>query len=369
MIAGHSINCENVNQALSAGVRLLQQIGRPEETRAGDCLVAPGPVITVTRSPTQRVLFSRTRDANPFFHLVEAIWMLAGQKTPQPLNRYVADFGSRFAEAGGEVHGAYGFRWRHHFGLDQLEAVVQRLRRDPGTRQCVIQMWDCTSMFMDVNYGDGNVQSEEQGAVDLIGDWKDRPCNTHAYVRIRGLSPILDHVEQSVLDLTVCCRSNDIVWGAHGANAVHFSVLQEYLAARVGCEVGTLYQLSNNYHVYVDFLRTLESRAAEEEDGIPLVDALADDRYFHGVRPAKMFISPDEIDADCRNFMDWHEREILTCTAPHFENPWFKVVACPAARAHRLFRAKKKAEALTEAAQVMAEDWRLACCEWIARRI
>jgi thymidylate synthase len=55
-----------------------------------------------------------------------------------------------------------------------------------------------------------------------------------------------------VLDLTVLCRSNDVVWGAYGANAVHFSVLQEYLAGRIGVDVGVMYQFSNNYHGYVD---------------------------------------------------------------------------------------------------------------------
>jgi hypothetical protein len=42
-------------------------------------LVSQTPVVTCYSAPTQRVLFSPMRDANPFFHLMEALWMLAGR--------------------------------------------------------------------------------------------------------------------------------------------------------------------------------------------------------------------------------------------------------------------------------------------------
>jgi hypothetical protein len=75
---------------------------------------------------------------------------------------------------------------------------------------------------------------------DLGLDWKDRPCNTHVYFDARG----------GVLNMTVCCRSNDALWGAYGANAVHFSILQEVIAAGVGIPMGVYRQFSNNFHAY-----------------------------------------------------------------------------------------------------------------------
>jgi hypothetical protein len=57
------------------------------------------------------------------------------------------------------------------------------------------------------------------------------------------------------LDMVVFNRSNDVVWGAYGANAVHFSFLLEYLARWIGCEVGTYSQISVNFHGYT---KTLE---------------------------------------------------------------------------------------------------------------
>jgi hypothetical protein len=55
---------------------------KPQGSRAGDVLVAPHPVMSVTSIPTERVLFDPARDANPFFHLFESLWMLAGGATP-----------------------------------------------------------------------------------------------------------------------------------------------------------------------------------------------------------------------------------------------------------------------------------------------
>ena len=50
--------------------------------------------------------------------------------------------------------------------------------------------------------------------------------------------------------MTVCNRSNDMLWGAYGANAVHMSMLQEYLASRLEIAVGEYTQISDSFHVY-----------------------------------------------------------------------------------------------------------------------
>ena len=57
---------------------------------------------------------------------------------------------------------------------------------------------------------------------------KDLPCNTHVYFSIRD----------GFLDMTVCNRSNDLIWGCCGANAVHMSYLQEYVAIMCGVDIG-----------------------------------------------------------------------------------------------------------------------------------
>jgi len=379
------INVRNVCQALPIGLDMLQKYGSREDSRAGPVLVSSRPVVTVTHQPRARVLFSSVRDANPFFHLVEAIWMLSGRDDAATLNRYVRDFGARYADD--EVmHGAYGRRWRSALGFDQLDHVVRMLIENPADRQVVIQMWDARDDYIDDNDGGSGLRHHDVGENDLRGKWKDRPCNTHVYLRVRSEKNFkssrnsaaevrlgnltVDH--DQVLDLTVCCRSNDAIWGAHGANAVHFSVLQEYLAARIDVGVGTMYQLSNNYHCYVSELERLRKRAFaagfnDKTDEID--DALIDDRYSSGeAAPMPMFIDPADIDDDVQKFMEWHDANGVS-RYPRYHNPWFECTLGRAVTAHRMYRRGDLTTAVMLAKTIQAPDWRLACTEWLQRRV
>jgi len=226
-----TIQVRNVHQALPEGMYYLRHSGLERSSRAGRVLVAPGPVMTVYSHPTERVLFWPQRDANPFFHLMEALWMLAGRNDLAWLERFNSKM-REFSDNGVTLHGAYGYRWRYHFGRDQLNQVVELLRLTPNSRRAVIQMWDCNIDFCEL---------EKLGSLDT-------PCNDLVFLEIRD----------GCLNQTVLCRSNDIIWGAYGTNAVHFSVLQEYLASRIGVRVGIFYQFSNNYHAYEDIFRKNE---------------------------------------------------------------------------------------------------------------
>ncbi len=50
--------------------------------------------------------------------------------------------------------------------------------------------------------------------------------------------------------MTVCNRSNDIVWGLYGSNVVAFSILQEVLAYELKLIIGNYTHVSNNFHCY-----------------------------------------------------------------------------------------------------------------------
>lgn len=40
------------------------------------------------------------------------------------------------------VKAAYGYRWRRHFGRDQVGLAVEALRKDPSDRRCYVSAWD-----------------------------------------------------------------------------------------------------------------------------------------------------------------------------------------------------------------------------------
>lgn len=182
----------NVTKALELGLTYIRSHGVLRETRNGPALVCPSPVTTIYEKPRERVLFSNARDANPFFHFFESLWMLAGQRNGKFLNYFVKDFTKRFSDDGTTLHGAYGYRWREQWG-DQLAIIVDRLKNDPSDRRSVLQIWSAD--------------------LDLGKTSRDLPCNTTVFFWVSeddsktGESPRLE------LNMTVCNRSNDIIWG------------------------------------------------------------------------------------------------------------------------------------------------------------
>ena len=168
--------------------------------------------------------------------------------------------------------------------------------------------------------------------------------------------------ETEVLDLTVCCRSNDVVWGAYGANAVHFSFLQEYLAGRMGVGVGTMYQLSNNFHGYVSELERLgESRRLFEEGIDP----------YENMAPCDVGRSWDRWDEDLNLFMGWHDLQWRRPSTfhPTFANDWFTHTAIHVTEANRLWRSGSMSHAMGHARDIGSPDWRAACVAWLERRV
>ena len=212
------IEVKNVNHAPEEFFWRLRDNHISEHTRNGPVLRFLEPVNTVYLNPTQRVLFWPERDANPFFHLMESIWILAGRRDvafPALFNSNIANY----SDDGEIFNAAYGYRIRHHFHIDQLLSVVKVLSKDPTTRQAVVQIWS---------------------PADLIADTKDKACNMQ----------LIFDVTQGKLNMTVINRSNDALWGAYGANAVHFSFIHEFVCLATGIQMGVYRQCSHNLHVY-----------------------------------------------------------------------------------------------------------------------
>lgn len=317
----------NVNQAFSEIFWKLKVLNlEPEHTRNGPAIAHPDMVTTVYTRPTERVLFHEGRDANPIFHLMESIWMLAGRKDVAFLTQFNSRMGD-FSDDGENFNAAYGHRWRNHFGRDQLTDVIKLLRRDPATRQAVIQIWD---------------------SADLAKNTKDKACNTQ----------IVFDVRKGRLNMTVFNRSNDIWWGAYGANAVHFSVLQEFVAAATGHPVGVYRQVSNNLHLYTELY-----------DATPYLlsppDSKEYDHYSRGaVTPYPLMIDGDyerfleECEAFCENPFDERAR---------YSNPFFDHAARPMALVSKVRKAQF-GDGRYYAQQIRADDWRKATFDWIDRR-
>ncbi len=352
------ISSTNPNGALLKGLDHLLLSGTLEDSRNGPVLVSQSPVTTVTAKPRQRVLFSALRDANPFFQVMEAVWMLCGRNDVALPAVYAKQL-QLYSDDGARLNGAYGHRWRNHFGFDQLEELISELSTNPKTRRCVLSMWD----------GHEDLQAAAAGSLDV-------PCNTHIYFRVNP---------SGALDMTVCCRSNDAVWGAHGANVVHFSFLLEYIADCLGCQVGIMYQVSNNYHIYTerdDVKRLVTMTAPGDVNDLAhgISNYAVDDRYL-SLRTTTYPVITAGTSLERRQ--EWHKNAELILEAAlvgHVRglrrsmelmpasDPFLREIVLPLAAAHEAYKEGDHSSAWSLASEIAAPDWRTACIEWMQRR-
>jgi len=328
------IFAKNVNYAFVEGITLIGKYHIEVAPRGMKTFEFDSPVVTQYQFPCECILFNRFRQINPFFHFFESLWILAGRNDVEFLRQFnekVVDF----SDNGGQFHGAYGYRLRKLERIvipsykrtiidtitikrDQLVEIVKLLKRDPSSRQGVLQIWD--------------------PIIDLNVESSDIPCNTTAYFKIRG----------NYLNMSVFCRSNDLIWGAYGTDCVQFSTIQQYLAMKLGLSVGTYHHWSDSLHVYIE-RPDWELYSSMAECG----RLLAEDPYLTGdIIPRYIIGDADQFDLDMELFFHiWkelcanidHIYGINLCPGPmrndnyewyhdlidRFDHPYFRTAVIP----------------------------------------
>jgi thymidylate synthase len=382
------IAVDNVNQAFYYGIRYIRDGGIKVATRNGPCLKSPGTLITHYRKPNQRMLLVAGRDANPFFHCFESLWMLSGSNKVEYPAYYVPSM-RNYSDDGETFNAAYGYRWATHFSrygiydIDQIEIIVEILHKDPDSRRVVLQMWDPEA--------------------DLLGGrrgLKDTACNLLVKYSI----------QDGYLNASVCCRSNDMVLGGYGANAVHFSFLQEYLVDRLrllGMDVrlGFYEQISMDAHVYTELYsdklwsgveRELEAYECDEERAHMYFEAYESNYkgdVLYTLSPLLLHASIQNSEnptsyrfkTDPKIFQE--ELQVLVANPGElpnegFSSPYLKHIITPMVTAYELYKQKD-----LPGAKHTLELWRqdlsklfmfkprmrldieVACSEWIERRL
>jgi hypothetical protein len=328
----HVIYANNVRDALLLATDHIVNTGRVQTTRAGEAMVATNPVTIMYAQPKQHVLSDPTRDANPFFHLMEAMWMLTGREDGVFLDYYVKDFSKNYG-VNGVILDSYGYRWRHGYRYDQLDEIVSQLRRDQTTRQAVLSMWGA--------------------GVDDLRASAGKPCNLSAVFSI----------QQGFLNMTVFNRSNDLIWGCCGANAVHFALLLEYIASRLNVPMGSYWQVTNNLHIYTEEYERLCKRGGDRS----FLNTYRVDPY--GTTMPLMNDS-GSFSADLQQTMDYIDALHGGRFVPPMDtlsNTFLSHTVARMALAHYLYKHGEHSEALDIAETVAAEDWRIAGLQWLLR--
>lgn len=405
------LDYRNVNDAFTSIVRQIHSGAIPvtvSPSRVGEVMQIDEPVLITYAEPRERVLFHPGRDINPFGLMYEALWMLAGRNDVAPIDYYMSGYSKTCSDDGITQNGAYGYRWRHAQvsdvqnwddgdGGDQLAVLIDHLKRKPESRRAVLQMWnveddllkldttkDCCcnlSVMFSIERGDcpacdgkGYEGTEATGPL---------PC-----IRCRG-EP---HEQPRYLNMTVTNRSNDLIWGCLGANYVHFTFLQEYMAAALGLECGVYNQFTNNLHAYTEsnsgwhpekwlkgyVSRTMHDKQPVDYPRLPYVPVeKGGDKPWNLV---SLVEDRETFDKEVREYVeDAYDPEpyrsgqeqcdvvdVLGNTV--FKEPFLETVAAPMSIAFALHKLRMYDAALAAVADIAADDWRIAAKQWIERR-
>lgn len=153
--------------------------------------------------------------------VAEQIWFVSGARKPEIFLRDYTKIWDLFTNPGDVVTVAYGYRWRKHFGRDQLGLLIELLQKEPSSRHGVIVTWD-----------------PAQDGLSLFKK-KNVPCPYTFTVNIIG----------GRLHLHNIIRSNDFILGTP-ADVAGFALLQCILAQKLGVKPGIYSHSVSNAHIY-----------------------------------------------------------------------------------------------------------------------
>lgn len=335
------VRVRNVNYALEDLRRSVEKVNPQHRwvkrsSRNGDVLEVDSPVATVYEMPWERIAFSAVRDCNVFFQFFEALWILAGRddvamlKIFNPRMALYSDDGVRF-------HAAYGHRLRSHFGIDQLKVAADMLSNSRDTRRVALSIWDPST--------------------DLGTETVDLPCNDMIFFKIRN-----DGFNDR-LDMTVCCRSNDALWGAYGTNVVQFSMLHQILCEEAKLCAGEYTQMSDSLHVYCD--NEVWKRMQQSYDFHACLYTTDEAKIVPILRGMPLWAFLSDCDEFCRYIVDRKSYHL-----DRIQSLFLLEVAMPLLHVWTLYKEGNLPLAIEEMDKLDTMiDWNRAAMMWLLRRV
>lgn len=141
-------------------------------------------------------------------------WYLSANRSVEDIKKK-AKIWDKMHSGDNIVNSNYGYQWKRN---NQLQYVVDELRRDNNSRRAVISIYDG--------------KEHEQYKFDT-------PCTL----------AITFNIFNNKLNMSVMMRSNDL-WYGFCNDQYCFSKLQKLIADMLHIEVGNYYHFSNNLHLY-----------------------------------------------------------------------------------------------------------------------
>jgi thymidylate synthase len=221
-------------------------------------------------NPVPLCYFIPFRKDNVFARIAETLWVLKGEDDIEWLSYYLPR-AADYSDDGKTWHAAYGKRLRRwdyedndvQHSIDQIRLLVNKLNKDPLTRQGVMTIWKPE---------DDNLES------------LDIPCNNWLHFILRDFG-----ITRFAL-LSVAQRSADVFWGWSNINAFEWSTLLKMIAFWTNTEIGKIDWYVTSMHMY----NTFTIRAQMILDAYHYMQKLFPDNFtWHSPRFTTPFLELD----------------------------------------------------------------------------
>ncbi len=197
----------DVYQMLLKSTNRIQPTKPPAVEEAGILLELTNPRARLSRAWSRLLLFGC---------LGELMWYLSASNELDFIEYYLSDY-HKYAEPDRTIFGAYGPRLfdMHGKGINQIENVISRLKKNQYSRKAVIQLFD---------------------ASDILEHHEDVPCTCTFQFLLR----------RNRLHMITNMRSNDAYMGLPH-DIFTFTMIQEIIANSLGVELGTYKHMVGNH--------------------------------------------------------------------------------------------------------------------------
>ncbi len=171
----------------------------------------------------------------------ELLWFLRGDTNVAYLNKHGVSIWDEWADEKGDLGQIYGAQWRrwpsHEGGsIDQLADVIEKLKRDPHSRQHLVSTWNVAD----------------------LPNMKFYPC--HMMYQF--------YVLDGALSCMLTMRSSDAFLGLP-FNIASYALLTHMVAAQCGYQVGKLVISLGDGHIYNNHLEQVKCQLTREPMPLP----------------------------------------------------------------------------------------------------
>ena len=215
MLANIVNEAKTLDEAWRKWYDLLNGTDESHESRDGEVHSEVLNAITIINDPTRNIMKDPVRNLSMRYGIGELLWYLSANNKLSQIQKYTKGW-DRMTDDGETVNSNYGYCVTKKYGFDQLEFIINELKKNPNSRRAVIH----------------------------IKEPSDKPSND-----VNCTVCLQFFIREGKLYMTTYMRSNDI-WFGFPYDVFQFTCLQIYLSMVLEVELGTYTHIAGSLHLY-----------------------------------------------------------------------------------------------------------------------